>query len=131
MPVLLIDAMAGLRLLHVPPAGVPLRVVVLPMHITGDPVIGPGNAFTVTVSDLLQPDVLVHIMFAVPAVMPVTTPVAFTVATAILLLVQLTPVLVVLNVVVRPTHSDGLPLIAAGNALTVTVVVLIQPAEEV
>lgn len=37
-----------LLLLHEPPAGVQERNIAEPRHVTPAPVIGPGNAFTVT-----------------------------------------------------------------------------------
>ena len=55
-PVPLTIAMPGALLLHVPPDGVPVNVVVPPAsHTCGTPVMAPGNANTVTVAMLLQP----------------------------------------------------------------------------
>ena len=63
-------------------------------------------------------------MLAVPAVMPDTIPVpAPIVATAVLLLLQVPPVLVVLRVVVCPTHALVLPVMAAGSGFTVATAV--------
>ena len=60
-------------------------------------------------------------MLAVPEVRPDTIPVpAPTVATAVLLLLQVPPVLVVPKVVVCPTHALILPVMAAGSGFTVT-----------
>ena len=53
------------------------------------------------------------------------------VATAVLLLVHAPPVLVLLSAVVRPAHTFIVPVIAAGNGLTVTAVVLIQPVASI
>ena len=67
-------------------------------------------------------------MVAVPADTPVTTPVvAFTVATAVLLLLQLPPDTVELKVLVPATQIDWVPLSvpAVGAALTVTVLVAV------
>ena len=44
-----------LLLVHVPPAGVELSVVVRPTHITGVPVIVVGFGLTVTIAVLIQP----------------------------------------------------------------------------
>ena len=68
----------------------------------------------------------------VPAATPVTTPVdEFTVAVAVLADDQTPPVVVLAKVVVAPSHTDVVPVMAAtvGNALIVTVVVtaLVQP----
>jgi hypothetical protein len=70
-------------------------------------------------------------MVAVPADIPVTTPVvAPMVAIAGLLLLQVAPTVVVLNVVVLPTHTLVVPVIGPGNGLTVTVAVVMQPDGE-
>ena len=69
-----------------------------------------------------------YVMFALPAAIPVTIPdVAFTVATDVLLLVQVPPVTASLNVVVLPAQTDALPEIAAGVAFTVTYDVVEHP----
>ncbi len=55
-----------------------------------------------------------------PVVTPDTTPpVDVTVATAVLLLLHVPPEVASLNVTVDPTHTFALPVIAAGNGLTV------------
>jgi len=77
-------------------------------------------------------------MVADPAATPVTTPVvAFTVAAAVLLLLQLPPpVPLLVKVVVLPAHNAEAPLTvpAPGRAFTVTVVAMEacpQPAADV
>ncbi len=62
----------------------------------------------------------------VPALTPVTTP-DTTVATPPALLVHVPPLVVEARVVVDPTHTDAVPVIAAGGAFTVTVVDVVQP----
>jgi hypothetical protein len=70
-------------------------------------------------------------MVADPAATPVTTPEALTVATAVLLEDQAPPVVASLKVVVEPTQTLVVPVIAAttGSALTITPVVtaVVQP----
>jgi hypothetical protein len=71
-------------------------------------------------------------MFTVPAVAPttpVTTPVVdTTVARAVLLLLQVPPVTVLLNVTELPVHKATLAgVIAAGDVLTVTTRVTKHP----
>ena len=63
----------------------------------------------------------------VPADTPVTIPVEPIVATAVLPLAQAPPVDASLNEVVAPWHTAAVPDIAAGNPLTVTIVVARQP----
>lgn len=53
-------------------------------------------------------------MTEVPAVIPVTSPAVFTVATAVFALVKSPPVDVVDNTVVAPTHRLVLPVNGAG-----------------
>ena len=66
-----------------------------------------------------------------PAIAPVTTPVEILIVALPLLLVQLPPAGVLFSVVVRPTHTVGVPVIVVGLAFTVTVLVLIQPVPSV
>jgi hypothetical protein len=55
-------------------------------------------------------------MLAVPAPAPVTTP-ADTVATVLLLVPHVPPVVVELNVILLPTHATEGPVRAAGGAV--------------
>ena len=65
-----------------------------------------------------------------PADMPVTAPVpAITVATAVLLLLQVPPATVLLNVFAAPMHIPKVPVIGA-VALTVMIFVAMQPPME-
>jgi hypothetical protein len=64
-------------------------------------------------------------MLTVPAFTPVTAPVeAFTVAVAVLDELHVPPVVALAKVVLEPTHTEVVPVIAAtvGNAFTVTTV---------
>jgi hypothetical protein len=84
---------------------------------------GPGNAgaaFMVTTTDLVQALVAVYTMLDVPAARPVTTPVALIVPAAGLLLLHVPPGVVLARVVVAPTTVCAPPVIALGNARTVT-----------
>ncbi len=63
-------------------------------------------------------------MVALPAAIPFSVPVEPTVATDVLLLLQLPPVVVLLSVVFVPSHIDNVPVISAGTALMVTTAVL-------
>lgn len=66
-------------------------------------------------------------MVLVPAVTPVMVPLVLIVATDGVLLLQVPPVVVLLTVVVCPTHTCSVPAIAAGSGFTVTVAVRIHP----
>ncbi len=81
---------------------------------------------------LAQPVVVnVYDTIVVPATSPLTTPALLIVAAVGLVLLHTPPVLVVLSVVVLPTHTCGVPVMALGSALTVIVVVVIQPVPTV
>ena len=68
-------------------------------------------------------------ILALPALTPVTVPRKFTVAIPVLLLLQVP--LPLLRAVVAAWHKSAVPVMAAGNAVTVTTVVLKQPAATV
>ena len=53
-----------------------------------------------------------------------------TVAVAVLLVLQV-PEDASVNVIVKPVHTDGLPVIADGNGFTVITVLILQPAGSV
>jgi hypothetical protein len=116
---------AGVLLDHVPPAGLPVRAVVEPSHTCIGPLMPVGKGFTTIVIDLVQPPTP-WVMEVVPANRPVTTPVADTVPTAGLLLLQVPPG-VELSVVDCPTQMLVAPVITAGNALTVNTADVRQP----
>jgi hypothetical protein len=64
----------------------------------------------------------------VPEDTPVTTPVPLTtVATPVLALAHVPPVVPSVKVMVEPTHTGEDPRIVDGVVLTVTIVVVIQP----
>ena len=132
VPPPLIVAIAKLPLAHVPPPGVLPSVVWAPSHTASVPVMAVGIGFTVATTVSKQPLGAVYVMVAVPAKTPVTTPVApSTVATPALLLVQLPPGVAFAKAVVAPTHNEAVPVIAAGDAMTVTTPGVEQPAPEV
>lgn len=118
---------AVMLLLHVPPSGVLVSVIVDCSHTTDGPPIADGSGFTSTTAVREHPPTPIHIMVTVPALIPVTTPVADIVATAGLLLLQVTPGVVVLRTVVPPAHKFMVPVIGAGSGLTVSIVVAMQP----
>ena len=121
-------ATAVLLLLHVPEGVASLSVVVKPAQTAIVPVIDAGNGLTVTGVVMIQPVVLsVYVIVGVPAATPVTTPVALlTVASNVLLLLQLPSGVASLKLVVKPAHTLVVPVIAAGSGLTVAVLVMIQ-----
>jgi hypothetical protein len=87
--------------LHVPPPGLLRYVVVLRLQNAALPVIVDGSGCTVACTLLIHPVTgSVYDILAVPSAAPDTTPVASTGATAVLLLVQVPPVLAVARVCV-------------------------------
>ena len=63
--------------------------------------------------------------------MPDTTPVAEIEPSAILLLLHVPPAGVLFSEVVSPKQTLVVPVIAVGNALTVTIVDTLQPVDNV
>jgi hypothetical protein len=63
----------------------------------------------------------------VPAVKPDTTPDEDIAATLAVLLLHVPPAIALVSDVVPPIHSELLPVIVAGDAFTVIVVVAMQP----
>ena len=124
-------ATAVLDDVQTPPAVALVSAVVEPAHTSVVPLIaattGIGLTVTVVVTDALHPFVVtVYVIVVLPAATPVTTPVdALTVAVAVLDDVQTPPAVTSDKVVVEPSHTEVVPVIAAtvGNALIVTVVV--------
>lgn len=123
-------AIADGVLVHVPPAVASLSVVVLPVHTVVVPVIAAGNGLTVMTADTLQPlGARVYTAVAVEGtvtVPPVTTPVPRPIVAGPLMLQEPPPVALV-SVMVLPLHTLAGPPMAAGNAVTVTMAVVVQP----
>jgi hypothetical protein len=118
-----------LLLVHVPPDE-GLSTAVLPIHIFEGPLLDIGvRPFTVIVfvaSDGHNVVLLVNVNEAVPPLTPVTTPAFVTVATAVLLLTHVPPV-VGFKVVVDPSHIVFAPImLTVGFALTVNGEVAIE-----
>ena len=115
-------------LLHMPPVVELLRPLLAPAHTTAVPVIVPGLAFTLTTTVARHPVDNVYDMVAVPAETAVTRPEPSMAATPVLLLVHVPPLVAFASVVVRPLQTLVLPVMTAGTAFTVSVVVAVQPS---
>jgi len=124
VPPVEIVAIPVLLLLHVPPAVASVRVELAPTHACRVPPIAAGIGSTVNVAKALQPSEEVYVIVTVPAETPVTVPPVLTVAVAELLLLQLPPVVASLSVVLLPSQTAIVPVIAFGNGSTVNVVVV-------
>ena len=121
-------ATRGSPLLQVPPALASLKFVVAPTQTELLPVIAAGSGFTVSVADVAHPVVSLYPMITVPAATPVATPVLETiVAIPVLLLDHDPPVVLSVSPVVSPMQTARLPLIDAGNGLTVTTMLRVHP----
>lgn len=95
-----IEAMAGALLDQVPPEVALFNVEVFPRQALAVPVIAAGTAFTVTIRAVLQPMLTMYEIFAVPAAIPVTSPLEFTVAILVLELDQVPPPVALVRAVV-------------------------------
>ena len=126
-PLTLTPAVAPALLLQVPEGVTHESVVVPPTQRLPVPVMGSGEAITVIVLVTVQPVPNEYVIVVLPGATPSTTPLREpTVATPELLL-QTPPGTPSVRVVVRPTHTLEAPVIATGEVLTVTCVLLWQP----
>ncbi len=114
-------------LVHEPPDVVFDRLVDVPTHVESTPEIAAGLPFTVTIPVVRQPVESEYEIVAVPAELPVTTPVEPTDATPALLLLQVPPDVADDNVVVLPLQIAIVPERDAGIGFTVISYVEIQP----
>ena len=121
------EATDVLLLLHVPPVTASLKVTFEVLQTDDAPVMAIGKAITVTDVVAALPQPVEYVIVAVPAIPPVTTPDAFTVATNELLLLHVPPVTASLKVVFDVAHTDKAPDIAPGAAITVIVLVASVP----
>lgn len=107
---------------HVPPDVAVASVVVFVIQVLAVPVIAAGRSLTVIVFVAKHPvAVILYVIMAVPAVIPVTTPVVEpTDALDGLLLCQVPPLSVLDSEMVPLTHTAEEPAIVAGTGFTVT-----------
>lgn len=123
-----IVATPAVLLVQLPPVVPSLSLFVEPKQILVDPIIADGNGSTVILVTAMHPVASVYVIFAFPDTRPETMPLAVpTVATNVLPLVQVPPLVISESVVVVPKHILAVPLITAGNELTVIVLVALQP----
>ena len=126
-----VAATVVLLLLHVPKGVASLNCEDKPVHELMVPVIAAGCVFTVRlVIDTHPVTGTVYVIAVVPANTPFTVP-EVTVAILVLPLVHVPPDVVLLNAVVKPSHTTGVPVIAGGAGFTVTVVVTEHPVPAV
>lgn len=113
-PPLLIVAIAGFELVHVPPVGVLDNVVVPPTHTRAVPVIAPGVTLTVTFVVTVPVPGTVYDIKTIPLDMPVITPVLIPmVAMPGVVLVHVPPGVASVSVAELPTHIMVGPVIGA------------------
>jgi len=120
---------AVMLLLQVPPGDSEVSVPEVPEQSVVAPVIPAGNGLTVTTALTWHPVPSVYAITGLPAVTPVTNPKPAIEPCAGLLLVHVPPAGVELSVVVSPTHTLVVPVIADGFGLTVIGVVIRQPVD--
>lgn len=90
-----------------------------------------GRLFTVTTCVRIQPVGRVYVIFARPALTPLTSPLPDTVATDALPVLHVPLPLKLYNVVVLPSHTLAVPVITTGSGFTVTDAVRRQPVPNV
>ena len=103
-PIIAIDVLLVVQL---PPVVLLLSVAVEPAHAVVEPLIAPGNDKMVTVAVCIQPvDATTYEIVAVPADIPVTTPLPDPMVAIVASLLLHVPVLPTTErVVVVPTHA--------------------------
>src|SRR4051812_25036700 len=102
------------------PAGVVLdNVAVFPKHSTLVPEMAAGMVLTVATLVTEQPAADVYVILTVPAATPVTAPPVPTVAVALFALLHAPPKVASASVVLLPSQTDAVPVIAPGNATMV------------
>ena len=114
-------------LLHVPPAVASVSNVDAPSHNENVPEMAAGCVFTVTTTVAAQLPIVYDIN-EVPVVVPdpVTRPAVDIVATVVVTLLHVPPLVASDNVSVKPSQIGALPVIAAGRVVTVTILVATQ-----
>lgn len=121
-----ITAMPILELDQMPPGEELEKVVFCPIHPFVEPEIGETE-IKIDIGAVLKHAPNEYVIFAVPAASPVIKPVVgLTLATPVLLLLQIPPVVVLLSAVVAPRHTLVSPVMFAGIGFTVTMVVAVQ-----
>jgi len=121
-PVELTFATEPVLLLQLPPAGVQLRVFVIPIHPESKPVIPVGVAFTVIILAERQDPPITYETETVPVATPVTMPLEPTVAIPALEVAHVPPGVEFVKLIEEPTHTLPDPEIADGAEETVTIV---------
>lgn len=121
----------ALPVAQAPPGVASVSIADDPTQISDTPLIVPGNASTVTIVVAMHPADAVYVIIAVPAVMPITRPAGSIVAIEVAPELQEPPVVTQASVVVEPSHTSVVPVIAAGRAFTVIDFVAMQVAVSV
>jgi len=117
-----------LLLLHVPKPG-SVSEIELPLQTVDGPDTEEGSGLTVTTAVTAQLSALVYEIVVVPGRIPPTLPeVAPTVAVVDVLLLHVPPVVTSARSVADPIHVCNVPVIEEGIGLTVTTIVVLQPA---
>ncbi len=124
---------AGVLLVHVPPVTGCVSVVVCPSHTALAPTIGAGAGVTVTTNVEVHPALSEYVIVVVPGAgvedipptMPVDVP---TVPMEGVLLDHEPPGVLLVSIIVEPTHTLVGPTIGAAADTTVIIMVTAQPA---
>ena len=111
-------------LVQVPPVVPSVNVIVEPTQNDEDAGILDGAALTVIIVVTVQPVPNEYVISDVPDNTPVTTPVPAIVATVVVPLVHVPPVVPSVKVIVEPAQNEDEAGIADGSPFTVTVVVV-------
>jgi len=115
-------------LVHVPPVVPSVKVMADPTQKANEVEMATGVVLTVIIVVTEQPVPSEYVINEVPENTPVTIPeLAPIVATVVVPLVHVPPVVPSVSVIVEPAQNEDEVEIAVGKALTVTIVVVEQP----
>lgn len=95
------------------------------------PVITAGAGLIVTGLVTVHPEPNEYVITAAPATIPVTIPLSDPIVAEAVLLLHAPPGTRSLKVALAPAHTVAAPEIAAGEVLTVTIAIAIQPVGKV
>ena len=110
------------ELVHMPPGMTSVKIILLPTPTFVPPVIAAGVAFTVTTVVTALP-YTIYVITEVPAASPLTVPVDEpTIATAVLLLLQVPPVVASDKVIEEPVQTVAVPVM---DDMPLTVIVAV------
>jgi len=117
--------------IQVPPVVASLSITLLPWHTIAGPSMGGGGGSTVMSFVVVQPVPKEYVIVAKPGPAAYTVPVELTVATPVLLLPHVPPVVRSVSIVLEPRQILAAPVMSNGGVFTVNTTDDEQPVPSV